>query len=88
MEKSDFISLEKKIDTLIKLQAYQIVAGKNVTEGAPILRRLGLTPIEIASIYDTTSNAVNARLSESKKGAEKTKKATPSRQKKDKSKEN
>ncbi len=67
MEKEDLKGIEQKIDTLIKIYAYQIVAGKSMPEGVPILRRLGLTASEIAAVYDTSTNTVSVRLAESKK---------------------
>lgn len=65
------VTIDKKISVLISLLAYQIVGGKTVTEGAPILRRLGMTPTEIASIFDTSVSAVNVRLSEARKRSSK-----------------
>jgi DNA-directed RNA polymerase specialized sigma24 family protein len=38
-----------------------------LSEGAPLLRRLGFNSSEIAEIYDSTSNTVNVRLAEAKK---------------------
>jgi len=67
MEKNELTNLEKKFDILIKLIAYQIISGKNLTEGAPILKRIGLKNNEIADIYGTTINTVGVRLAESKK---------------------
>lgn len=59
--------INRKMDTLVKLMAYQTVAKMTITEGAPLLRRLGFTALEIAAIYDSTANAVNVRLAEAKK---------------------
>ena len=59
--------INRKLDLLISLVAYQTVEKKSLTEGAPLLRRLGLTASEIAAIYDSTSNAVNVRLAEARK---------------------
>jgi hypothetical protein len=67
MEKGDLKVIEQKLDILIKLYAYQLVAGKNMPEGVPILRRLGLSASEIAAVYDTSANTVSVRLAESKK---------------------
>jgi hypothetical protein len=66
--------INRKLDRLISLLAYQTVEKKTLSEGAPLLRRLGFTASEIAAIYDSTSNAVNVRLAEAKK-----KKTTPKR---------
>lgn len=59
--------INRKLDTLISLIAYQTVEKKTLSEGAPLLRRLGLTASEIAAIYASTPNAVNVRLAEAKK---------------------
>jgi hypothetical protein len=59
--------LNRKLDLVIHLLAYQLVSGKTLSNGAPILRRLGLTAAEIAAVFDTTPNTVNVRLTESKK---------------------
>lgn len=59
--------INRKLDTLIRLMAYQTVAKMTISEGAPLLRRLGFTASEIAAIYDSTANAVNVRLAESRK---------------------
>jgi ethanolamine utilization microcompartment shell protein EutS len=56
--------ISHKLDTLIKLIAYQIVGKMTVSEAAPLLRRLGLTPSEIAAIYGSTAKAVSVRLAE------------------------
>jgi hypothetical protein len=64
--------LNRKLNTLISLLAYQTVEKKTLSEGAPLLRRLGLTASEIAAIYASTPNTVNVRLAEAKK-----KKAAP-----------
>ena len=59
--------INRKLDVLIRLTAYQLVAGKTLTNGAPILRRLGLTPTEIAAIFGSTPGAVGVRLAESRR---------------------
>ena len=77
MEQEETIAkIYTKLEVLIRLQAYSIIANKNVSEGAPILRRLGLTPTEIAAIFDTTSNSVKVRIAESKKKVSKSPKNT------------
>jgi hypothetical protein len=55
------------VSIIIKLLSYQIVQGKTVAEGAPLLKRLGLNLTEIAEIFGSTSKAVHTRLSEAKK---------------------
>jgi hypothetical protein len=59
--------LNRKLDLIVRLLAYQLVAGKTLSNGAPVLKRLGLSASEIAAVFDTTSNTVNVRLTESKK---------------------
>jgi|WetSurMetagenome_2_1015567.scaffolds.fasta_scaffold1128421_1 hypothetical protein len=66
-KESNYEELNRKIDTLLRLLAYQTVEKKTLSEGAPLLRRLGFTSSEIAAIYDSTSNAVNVRLAEAKR---------------------
>ncbi len=62
-------SIERKLAVLIALMAYQIAEGKTVAEGAPVLKRLGLTPSEIADVFDSTAKAVSVRIAEAKKRA-------------------
>jgi len=57
----------RKLDILIKLFSYTIVSKMTISEGAPLLKRIGLTAGEIASVYDSTANTVMVRLSEAKK---------------------
>jgi hypothetical protein len=59
--------LNRKIDLLVRLLAYQLVSGKTLSHGAPVLKRLGLSASEIAAVFDTTANTVSVRLAESKK---------------------
>jgi hypothetical protein len=63
--------VNRKLDVLIKLLAYQTVGKMTLTEGAPLLRRLGFTPSEIAAIYGSTTNVVSVRLAEAKKKTKK-----------------
>jgi hypothetical protein len=66
-EKDPNQSIDRKLSIIIKLLSYQIVQGKTVAEGAPLLKRMGLTQSEIAEVFDSTANAVGVRLSEAKK---------------------
>ena len=50
-------TIEKKLTTIINLLAYQMVEGKTLAESAPVLRRLGITPSEIAAIFGSTAGA-------------------------------
>lgn len=59
--------INRKLDILLRLIAYQTVEKMTLSEGAPLLRRLGFNSGEIAEIYESTSNAVNVRLAEAKK---------------------
>jgi len=62
-----FEALRERVDTAIRLLAYQIVADKNVSQGAPILKRLGLSLSDIADIYDSTTGSISVRLAESRR---------------------
>jgi DNA-directed RNA polymerase specialized sigma24 family protein len=59
--------IERKLSVLMNLLAYQIAEGKTLAEAAPILRRLGLTPSEIAVVFNSSPNAVGVRLAEAKR---------------------
>jgi len=59
--------IDRKLGILLRLIAYQTVEKMTLSEGAPLLRRLGLNSGEIAEIYESTPNAVNVRLAEAKK---------------------
>jgi hypothetical protein len=64
---NDLGEVNRKLDMLIKLLAYQTVGKMTLTEGAPLLRRLGFTPTEIAAIYGSNAKVVSVRLAEAKK---------------------
>jgi len=69
-------TLNRRLAVLIHLMAYEMVQGKTLAEAAPVLRRLGLTPGEIATVFDSTAQAVSVRVSEAKrKGGKKKAKA-------------
>jgi hypothetical protein len=59
--------LLRRINVLINLISYQTVEKKTLSEGAPLLKRLGLSAGEIAAVYDSTANTVNVRLAEAKR---------------------
>lgn len=63
--------INRKLDVLMKLLAYQTVGKMTLTEGAPLLRRLGFTPSEIAAIYGSNQKVVSVRLAEAKKKTKK-----------------
>lgn len=74
--------LEEKLDTLIKLLAFQVSdRHPSLTEKAVILRRLGLAPRDIADICGTTGNTINVRLAEAKRKQQPAKKAARSKSK-------
>jgi DNA-directed RNA polymerase specialized sigma24 family protein len=62
-----FDALNRRLAVLIQLTAYQLVKGQTLAEAAPILRRLGLAPSEIAAVFDTTAKTVSVRVSEAKR---------------------
>lgn len=66
-DETNLEEINRKLDTLIRLVAYQTVQKMTLSEGAPLLRRFGFTVSEIAAIYDSTANAVTVRLAEAKK---------------------
>ena len=67
MDAEGLQNLDKKIDVLLRILAYQIVEGKTLSQGAPILKRLGLSNTDIATIFDTSYKTVSVRLAEAKK---------------------
>lgn len=68
-DKLDEVS--RKLDVVARILAYQLVADRTLSEGAPLLKRLGLTAGEIAAVFDTTVGTVHVRLSHSKKAKKK-----------------
>jgi hypothetical protein len=71
----DFSSIDEKLATLLNLNAYLIAKGMTIAQGAPILKRLGLSASEIAAVFDSTPATVNVRLAEAKKKGRGTKHA-------------
>jgi transcriptional regulator len=63
--------VNRKLDILLKLLAYQTVGKMTLIEGAPLLRRLGFTQSEIAAIYGTNAKVISVRLAEAKKKSKK-----------------
>ncbi len=77
MDEKTLKSIEQKLDLLIRLNAVSISKGMTVSEGAPLLKELGLSIKDIAVVLRSTENAVKVRASQakaSKKNVEKTKK--------------
>ncbi len=66
-EKATLDSIDRKLSVLTNLIACQLVQGMKIGEGAPLLKRLGFTYSEIATVFDSTTNAVSVRLAEAKK---------------------
>lgn len=65
-----FSRLEAKLDTLIRLFALGIVSDQqSIKDRAIKLYRAGLAPKDIASLLDTTPNAVSVALSTAKREA-------------------
>ena len=60
-----------KLTVLSRLIAYQTVSKMTLSEGAPLLKRLGFANSEIAAIYETSANTVAVRITEAKKRVKK-----------------
>jgi hypothetical protein len=60
-------SIDRRLLVVVQLLAYQITQGKKLAEAAPILKRLGLTNVEIGEVFNSPANVVRARLTEKKK---------------------
>lgn len=69
MNDDTFKSIERKLDVLIGLTAHLATKDMTVTDGAPLLRRLGMSPAEIAPVLKSTAKAVKTRIKEAKKKA-------------------
>lgn len=59
-------AISKKLDMAIRLLAQQLIDGKGVVEGAPVLRKIGMMPAEIAEVFGTTANTVRVAVSQQK----------------------
>lgn len=60
-------SIDRKLSVLMGLQAYLLVREMTITGGAPILRRLGMTPSEIGHVFETSAATVSVQISKAKK---------------------
>jgi hypothetical protein len=60
--------LDKQLQLIAKLLGALTVRDKNLSEGAPLLDRLGLDRALIAEIYATSAASVRGVLSKAKKG--------------------
>jgi hypothetical protein len=56
-----------QLELMSELLAFQSFGKMKMTEGAPILKRLGFSNSEIASVYNSTAHVVSVRLAEAKK---------------------
>lgn len=68
MEDNTAKRVEAKLDVIIRLLAAPMVQGKSMKESVQTLAGLGLTTAEIASVCNTSPDAVRARRSEAKRG--------------------
>jgi len=71
MATDDLQRVEKQLQLIVKVLAAFTVQGKNLSEGAQFLDRLGLDRAVVAEIYDTSPGSVRAVLSSTKKGIRK-----------------
>lgn len=67
MEEEMLKSIDRKLDTIIKLLAGNFVQGKSKTEAILTLGAFGMDTNAIADIVGTTPGTVNARLWEQRK---------------------
>ena len=64
----DLTRLEAKLDTLIRLVALSVTSDiVTLKDRAVRLQRAGMTPKEIAMLYDTTPNTVSQALAAAKR---------------------
>lgn len=68
MQAHETSRIEEKLDTLIKLVALSITSGEEaLKDRAILLQRAGLSPKDIASLFDTTPNNVSVALYSAKR---------------------
>lgn len=58
--------INRNLDLVVRLLAFQVVEGKGIVDGAPILRKIGMMPAEIANVFGTTPNTVRVAVSQAK----------------------
>lgn len=73
MQKNDSNDVDRKINLVVNLLAYQIVEGKTLSEAVTILHRLGMRNSEIATLFGTTAKSVSVRQAEANRKLKKTK---------------
>ena len=61
-EKDAIQEIDRKLSLIVNLLAYQVVQGKTVAEGAPLLKRMGLTLGEIADVFGDFSRPLGPQL--------------------------
>jgi hypothetical protein len=65
---NDILSeVNRKLDVIIRILAYQVVAKMTLSEGAPLLKRIGLNASEIAAVYDSSPKSISVRISEARR---------------------
>ena len=69
------MSIEKKLDAIVKMMASKYIQGKSKTESIENLGDLGFDRNLISEITGVKPNVVSVRLSEAKKKKPKTKKS-------------
>jgi len=69
------MSIEKKLDAIVKMMASKYIEGKSKTESIENLGHLGFDRNLISEITGVKPNVVSVRLSEAKKKKPKTKKS-------------
>ena len=76
MEDKQFEIISRKLNSIIKLHAYNIIVGKPVMEQIKILSGVGLTASEIGDMLGKTENQVYVTLNQIKKAKKKSEKET------------
>ena len=75
MKAEETLRIEAKLDVVIRLLALSLGSGmESLKDRAITLQRAGLTPKDIAGLYDTTPNTVSVALSAAKRKEKKKKK--------------
>lgn len=63
MDEKQFEIITKKMDSLAKLLAQNVIKDKTVNEQVDTLRKAGFRPIEIADLLGKTPNQINVTIS-------------------------
>lgn len=58
MSDKEFDVISKKLDTIAKLLAFNIIKDKSVNEQVDILTKAGLRAVDIAALLDKTENQI------------------------------